>query len=47
MHMAGTFRFAAQNGRQNTREKKFVQPSLVKLLVGFQPNFTGLISTIS
>jgi uncharacterized ferritin-like protein (DUF455 family) len=28
------------------KKKNLVQPSQVKLLVGFQPNFTGVIGTI-
>jgi hypothetical protein len=46
VHTTGTFCFAAQNGHQSLKEKNIVRPSQVKLLVGFQPNFTGVISAI-
>jgi hypothetical protein len=40
------FRFAAQNGHQSLKYKNIVWPSQGKLLVGFELNFTGVISTI-
>jgi hypothetical protein len=44
--MAGTFRFAAQNGHQSLKYKNLVQPLQAKLLVGLKPNFTGVINSI-
>jgi hypothetical protein len=43
VHNTGTFRFGAQKGRHNYKQKNLVRQ---KLLVGFQPNFIGVISTI-
>jgi hypothetical protein len=49
VHVAGTFRFAAHNGHQSKKlikMKNLVRLSQVKLLVRFQSNFTGVISSI-
>jgi hypothetical protein len=46
VHIAGTFRFAAQNGRQSYNYKNLARLSQVKLLVGFQRRFTLVINTI-
>jgi hypothetical protein len=43
VHVVRTLNFTAQNGCQSLEKKNLVQLSQVKMLVGFQRNFTGLM----
>jgi hypothetical protein len=46
VQFVGTFPFAERNGHQSFKQNNLVRLSQVKLLVGFQLNFTGVAITI-